>query len=290
LTYREGLRKARAALSSLFSGLKGKKGEEYLRSLSEVLIDSDIGVRTAQKLLQGLQRIEGEDAQRFLKENLIALMTPLEKKIVIPDSPSPYTLLVLGINGVGKTTTIGKMAHHFRDQGKKVLLAAGDTFRAAAIEQLVLWAQASGAEIVKGTQGADASAVIYDAIKAALSRGSDVVIVDTAGRQHTKVDLMEELRKVKRAMGKALQGAPHESLLVLDAGTGQNALSQAREFHSALSLTGLIMAKLDGTAKGGTLVAIARELSLPVAFLGLGEGIDDLVEFRARDYVEALFT
>ena len=182
------------------------------------------------------------------------------------------------------------MARWFASRGKKVLLAAGDTFRAAAIDQLALWAHASGSDIVKGTQGSDSSAVIFDAVKAAMSRGTDVVIADTAGRQHTKADLMNELKKVKKAMGKALEGAPHETLLVIDAGTGQNALAQARKFHSSLGITALVMTKLDGTAKGGTLVAIARELSLPIAYLGLGEGINDLVEFTAGEYVEALFS
>jgi fused signal recognition particle receptor len=181
------------------------------------------------------------------------------------------------------------LAKNLKEQGKKVILAAGDTFRAAGIEQLVIWAKKAGVDVVKGEPGSDPSAVIFDCIKAAVFRNMDIVIADTAGRQHTKTDLMNELNKVKRAMGKALSGSPHETLLVLDAGTGQNAVSQAREFHSILGLTGLIMTKLDGTAKGGTIVPIVRELSLPVYYLGFGEGIDDLLEFRASDYVEALF-
>lgn len=231
-----------------------------------------------------------DGAEAILRERLTALMTQCEKRLA-PDAAGvrPYVILVLGVNGVGKTTTIGKLAKRFRDQGKKPILAAGDTFRAAGIEQLAFWARMSGADLIKGIPGGDASAVIYDAVKAAVFRGADIVIADTAGRQHTKTDLMEELRKVKRAVGKALPGAPHETLLVLDAGTGQNAVSQAREFHSALGLTGLIMTKLDGTAKGGTLVGIVGALSLPVVFVGLGEGIDDLMEFNAREYVSALF-
>jgi len=294
LRYRDGLRKTREALESLLSRVKSREGEEFLRSLEKSLIAADIGVRTSQELVAGMRgksvlSMGEREAGRLLREDLIAILKPYEKKLTVSSSSGPFVILVLGVNGVGKTTTIAKIAKKLKDQGRKVILAAGDTFRAAGIEQLVIWAQKAGVDVIKGAPGSDPSAVIFDSIKAAVFRKMDVVIADTAGRQHTKVDLMNELSKVKRAMGKALPGSPHETFLVLDAGTGQNTMSQAREFHSVLGLTGLIMTKLDGTARGGTIVSIVREFSLPVVYLGFGEGIDDLLEFRASDYVEALF-
>jgi len=294
LSYRDGLRKTREALATLLSRAKGREEEEFLRSLEKSLIAADIGVRISQELVAGVKGksvlSKGDrEAGSFLREELIKILAPYEKKMNVSSSSGPFVILVLGVNGVGKTTTIAKMARKLKDQGKKVILAAGDTFRAAGIGQLVIWSQKAGVDIVKGEPGSDPSAVIFDCIKAAVFRKMDVVIADTAGRQHTKADLMNELNKVKRAMGKALPGSPHETFLVLDAGTGQNALSQAREFHSVLGLTGLIMTKLDGTAKGGTIVSIVSELSLPVVYIGFGEGIDDLLEFKASDYVEALF-
>jgi fused signal recognition particle receptor len=197
--------------------------------------------------------------------------------------------MVIGVNGTGKTTTLGKMAQKFKTQGKAVLLVAADTFRAAAIEQLEIWGQRAGCEVIKQKSGSDPSAVVFDALRAAKSRGSDVILVDTAGRLHTKINLMEELKKVKRIMDREMPGAPHEILLVLDATTGQNAITQAKMFNQALGVTGIALTKLDGTAKGGILIAISDELKIPLRYIGIGEKVEDLREFNARDFVEALF-
>ena len=206
-----------------------------------------------------------------------------------PPSPRPHVIFVVGVNGTGKTTTIGKLAHRLRREGASVLLCAGDTFRAAAVEQLAVWAERTGAEVIKQKAGADPAAVVYDALTAARARGVDVVIVDTAGRLHTKSNLMAELDKMKRTAAKLVPGAPHDVLLVLDATTGQNGLSQAREFTAAAGVTGIVLTKLDGTARGGIVVAIVRELGLPVRFVGTGETADDLVPFDAQTFVNSLF-
>ena len=206
-----------------------------------------------------------------------------------PGLDRPWVVMVVGVNGVGKTTTIGKLAHQLKREGREVLLVAGDTFRAAASEQLVLWGERAGASVIRQKSGSDPSAVAFDAMEAALSRGVDVVLLDTAGRMHTKVNLMEELKKVQRVIKKKMDAAPHEVLLVLDATTGQNALSQARLFKSELGVTGLILTKLDGTAKGGIVVAICQELQLPLRFIGIGEGLEDLQPFNAEEFVRAIF-
>jgi fused signal recognition particle receptor len=207
----------------------------------------------------------------------------------VPGPGEPLVIMVIGVNGVGKTTTIGKAAHRYRGQGKKVMLVAADTFRAAAVEQLEIWGERVGADVIKQREGADPSAVAFDALTAALSRRADVVLIDTAGRLHTKSNLMEELKKVRRVIGRKLPGAPHEVWLVLDATTGQNAISQAEMFHEALGITGIVLTKLDGTAKGGIVVGISHQLRLPILFIGIGEGIDDLRPFDASDFVEAIF-
>ncbi|MBP1711973.1 MAG: ftsY, partial [Deltaproteobacteria bacterium] len=204
-------------------------------------------------------------------------------------SARPYVIMVVGVNGTGKTTTIGKMAQKFSAQGKSVLMAAGDTFRAAAIEQLEIWGQRVGCEVIRQKSGSDPSAVVFDALKAAQSRQTEIVLVDTAGRLHTKINLMEELKKIRRIMERELPGAPHEVLLVLDATTGQNAIAQAKMFTKTVGVTGIVLSKLDGTAKGGILVAISNELKIPIRYIGIGEKIDDLREFNARDFVDALF-
>jgi len=224
-----------------------------------------------------------------LKTEILSLIKnahyPAEKK----EQPVPNIIMVVGVNGVGKTTTIGKLAARFKQEGRKVLIVAADTFRAAAGEQLTIWAEKSGAQIVKHRDGADPASVAYDGVEAAIARGTDVVLVDTAGRLHTKVNLMEELKKIRRTIAKKLPGAPHEILMILDATTGQNALTQAKLFHEAMGLTSIALTKLDGTAKGGIVIAICDELNIPLEYIGVGEKIDDLQEFDPDQFVEALF-
>jgi fused signal recognition particle receptor len=224
----------------------------------------------------------------LLKKEMTALLGDMQP-IAMPET-RPYVILAVGVNGVGKTTTIGKLASRFRSQELSVLLAAGDTFRAAAIEQLEIWSRRADTQIVKHQMGSDPAAVAFDAVAAALSRKTDVVIIDTAGRLHTKSNLMEELKKVRRSVDKALPGAPHETLLVVDATTGQNALRQAELFHEAVGITGIALTKLDGTAKGGIVFAIKKDLGIPVRLIGIGEGIDDLRDFEPKEFVEALFS
>jgi len=296
---RQGLSKTRAGLTDrLDQLLLGKKEIDtaLLEDLEEILFTSDLGVATTQELIQqiqaGVTRKELDNPERLkeaLRDQILAFLqiSPPEKKR--PKPGEPLIIMVVGVNGVGKTTTIGKAAHLFRDEGKKVMLVAADTFRAAAIEQLDIWAERAGAEVIKQVSGADPSAVVFDAVAAAQSRGSHVVIVDTAGRLHTKSNLMDELQKIRRVTGRKLPGAPHEVWLVLDATTGQNALNQAAMFHQALGVTDIIMTKLDGTAKGGIVVGISHQLGLPIRFVGIGEKIDDLRPFDAEDYVKALF-
>jgi fused signal recognition particle receptor len=277
--------------------LLGKKQIDAatLEELEEILISADIGVTTTTELIalleQRLKRNElsdGEALKRALKEEILSRLSR-ESAPVDVDSSKPYVIMVIGVNGVGKTTTIGKLAGKFRSEGKEVLLVAADTFRAAAAEQLEIWAERVGVDIVRHKEGADPSAVVFDGCRAGLARNKDIVFVDTAGRLHTKVNLMEELKKMRRIMGREIPGAPHETLLILDASTGQNALSQARLFREAAGVTGLAITKLDGTAKGGIVVAISSELKIPVRFIGVGEGIDDLREFDSEQFVNAIF-
>jgi len=295
---KEGLFRTHEGLISKIDELivgKKKIDEDLLAQLEEILITSDIGVKSTQELLDNLaaqvQRKEFEDAdllKKNLQEQILRILSGQEKPINV-DAARPFIIMVIGVNGTGKTTTIGKMAQKFKDQGKAVLLVAADTFRAAAIEQLEIWAQRVSCEVIKQKSGSDPSAVVFDALKAAKSRGGDVILVDTAGRLHTKVNLMEELKKVKRIMEREFPGAPHEILLVLDATTGQNAIAQAKMFNQELGVTGIALTKLDGTAKGGILIAISEELKIPLRYIGIGEKVDDLREFNARDFVEALF-
>ena len=292
-----GLQKTRNSLLVRMEGLFARNtfDDAFYEELEEILIGADVGVETTLHLVEKLrERVKEEkagDGDRVM-ELLKDLILDILGRETVPlqlGGERPAVILVLGVNGVGKTTTIGKLAHRFREENKKVLLAAGDTFRAAAGEQLQIWAERSGSELIKHQQGADPSAVIFDAISAAVSRGSDVVLCDTAGRLHNKANLMAELQKIRRVVGKALPGAPHEVLLVLDATTGQNALAQAKVFHEAVPLSGLVLTKLDGTAKGGIVIAIAQKLRLPVKYVGVGEGIDDLLPFDPAEYVEGLF-
>ncbi|MDP3038355.1 MAG: signal recognition particle-docking protein FtsY [Deltaproteobacteria bacterium] len=295
---KQGLFKTHQGLVSKIDQLiagKKKIDDDLLAELEEILITSDIGVKTTQELLHNVavkvQRKELEDAdllKKNLQEQMLHILSQQENPLNL-STARPFVITVIGVNGTGKTTTIGKMAQKFKAQGKSVLLIAADTFRAAAIEQLEIWGQRAGCDVIKQKSGSDPSAVVFDGLKAAKSRGIDVVIVDTAGRLHTKVNLMEELKKVKRIMGREIPGAPHEILLVLDATTGQNSISQAKMFNQAVGVTGIALTKLDGTAKGGILIAISDELKIPLRYIGIGEKLDDLREFNARDFVEALF-
>ena len=270
--------------------------EETLEEIEEILIEADIGVEPTLRIIDQLRErfetgepVENPEIQEFLEEEIRKILLPSDTAPSIAITTKPHVILVVGVNGVGKTTTIGKMAHKLSREGKKVLFAAGDTFRAAAIDQLGIWANRTGSDIVQHQPGADAASVAFDAIQAARARDIDVVLIDTAGRLHTKINLMEEVKKIRRVVAKALPGAPHETLLVLDATTGQNAVIQAKQFHSTVELTGLVLAKLDGTAKGGVVIAIADELDLPVRYVGLGEGIEDLDDFDPENFVRALF-
>jgi fused signal recognition particle receptor len=277
--------------------VQGKKeiDAELLDNLEMALISSDVGVRTASETLdavrQKLSRRQLTDATELkttIAEHLMGILTGVAGK-ERPSPVPPRVILIVGVNGTGKTTTIGKLAHRFKKEGKNVLLCAGDTFRAAASEQLDIWGERTQTPVIKQKAGADPSAVLYDALQAAKARGADTVIVDTAGRLHTKSNLMSELEKMKRTAGRLVHGAPHEVLLVLDAVTGQNGLEQARQFTETAGVTGLVLTKLDGTAKGGIVVAIARELGLPIRYVGVGEKVEDLVPFDAASFVRSLF-
>lgn len=292
---RNGLAKTRKLLSTdieeLFAGNR-KVDEELLEELEELLITSDIGIQTTMDLIQSLTKKSlkistAEQLKETLKEKIISI---LGGEIQEPQKieSKPHVIMVIGVNGVGKTTTIGKLASKFMASGEKVLIAAADTFRAAAVEQLEIWAERAGAEIVKHKEMTDPSAVVYDGIEAAIARNVDIVLIDTAGRIHTKKNLMEELKKVKRTISKKIPEAPHEILLILDATTGQNALSQAKLFNEALGVTGIALTKLDGTAKGGIVVSICGTLEIPLQYIGIGEKIDDLQEFDPIQFVNAL--
>jgi fused signal recognition particle receptor len=266
-----------------------------LEELETRLLTADVGVAATERILSELRRrvarrelTDGAALLQALRESLTAILAPCAKPLLIDPGRKPFVILVVGVNGSGKTTSIGKIAQRCAAEGRSVLLAAGDTFRAAAIEQLKVWAERSGADFAAQLPGADPGAVVFDALAAARARGSDVLLADTAGRLHSQSHLMEELKKVRRVIQRAEPGAPHEVLLVLDANQGQNALAQARQFGAAVGVTGLVLTKLDGTAKGGIVVAIAEELKIPIRFIGIGEGADDFAEFDASAFARAL--
>jgi len=297
---KQGLSKTREGfVEQIDRLLQGKKtiDQDLLDDLEGLLIAADLGVRTSSQLIdsvqQGLKRgelKEPEKVREFIKQEILRILKSGEKPLSIDFSQTrPFVFMVVGVNGVGKTTTIGKMAHQYSSQGKKVLIGAADTFRAAAVEQLEIWANRVGADLIKQSKGTDPSAVAFDSVHAARARNMDLVFIDTAGRLHTKVNLMEEVKKVKRIIGRECPGAPHEVLLVLDATTGQNAISQAKLFDEGIGVTGIALTKLDGTAKGGIIVGITQELNIPIRLVGVGEGIDDLKEFNASEFVQALF-
>ncbi|BAN45999.1 signal recognition particle receptor [Metapseudomonas resinovorans NBRC 106553] len=296
---KQGLSKTSASLgegmASLFLGRKAID-DDLLDEIETRLLTADVGVEATSAIVQSLtqkvarkQLADSDALYKALQDELAALLRPVEQPLKIDGGRVPYVILVVGVNGVGKTTTIGKLAKKLQQEGKKVMLAAGDTFRAAAVEQLQVWGERNNIAVIAQHTGADSASVIFDAVQAAKARGVDVLIADTAGRLHTKDNLMEELKKVRRVIGKLDETAPHEVLLVLDAGTGQNAINQAKQFHQAVNLSGLALTKLDGTAKGGVIFALAKQFGLPIRYIGVGEGIDDLRTFEADAFVKALF-
>jgi fused signal recognition particle receptor len=293
-----GLTKTRDALRGSVQTLfatKAKLSSDQLEKLHEALYRADVGVATADKLVDHVRTTIGRDAEVEWEAVAAALKERAREILAAPQTPlapaaqPPWVILVVGVNGVGKTTTIGKLAAHFLAADKKVLLAAADTFRAAAIEQLRVWGDRLGVDVVHHKSGSDPAAVAYDGVKAAMARGADVLLIDTAGRLHSKNELMAELGKINRVIGKDLPGAPHETWLVIDATTGQNAVAQVKAFREVVALTGLVVTKLDGTAKGGVLIGIADQFGLPIRYVGVGEKAADLRAFAAEDYVESLF-
>ena len=281
-------------LASLVLGKK-KIDAELLDELETRLLLADVGVDATRQIIDDLTarvaRKQLDDADALfaaLREDMTAILAPCSRPLVLTEGVKPFVILMVGVNGVGKTTTIGKLANRLQAQGKSVMLAAGDTFRAAAVEQLQVWGERNDVTVITQGSGADSAAVIFDAFQSARARGIDVLIADTAGRLHTQANLMEELKKIKRVIAKLDAAAPHEVMLTVDAGTGQNALNQATQFHAAMGLTGLTLTKLDGTAKGGIIFAIAKRLSVPIRFIGVGEAIEDLREFDAGEFVDAL--
>ena len=278
--------------------LVGRKeiDDELFEDIETQLLVADIGVEATDTIISALtekvgreELVDADALYDALQDELRKLLVPVDQPLVIDAQKKPYVILMVGVNGVGKTTTIGKLARRFQNEGKSVMLAAGDTFRAAAVEQLQVWGERNNIAVIAQHSGADSASVIFDAVQAAQSRGIDVLIADTAGRLHTKANLMEELSKVVRVMRKLIPDAPHEVLLVLDAGTGQNAINQAKEFRQAVGVSGLVLTKLDGTAKGGVLFALAKTTGLPIRFIGVGEKLEDLRPFEAEEFVQALF-
>ena len=296
---KQGLSKTSASIGEGMASLfLGKKviDDDLLDEIETRLLTADVGVEATSAIVQNLtqkvarkQLADADALYKSLQEELAALLRPVEQPLKVQAQNKPYVILVVGVNGAGKTTTIGKLAKKLQLEGKKVMLAAGDTFRAAAVEQLQVWGERNQIPVIAQHTGADSASVIFDAVQAAKARGADVLIADTAGRLHTKDNLMEELKKVRRVIGKLDADAPHEVLLVLDAGTGQNAISQAKYFNQSVELTGLALTKLDGTAKGGVIFALAKQFNIPIRFIGVGEGIDDLRTFEAEPFVKALF-
>ncbi|MGF6395275.1 signal recognition particle-docking protein FtsY [Pseudomonas plecoglossicida] len=296
---KQGLSKTSASIGEGMASLfLGKKviDDDLLDDIETRLLTADVGVEATSAIVQNLtqkvarkQLADADALFKSLQEELAALLRPVEQPLKVEATNKPYVILVVGVNGAGKTTTIGKLAKKLQLEGKKVMLAAGDTFRAAAVEQLQVWGERNHIPVIAQHTGADSASVIFDAVQAAKARGVDVLIADTAGRLHTKDNLMEELKKVRRVIGKLDAEAPHEVLLVLDAGTGQNAISQAKYFNQSVELTGLALTKLDGTAKGGVIFALAKQFNIPIRFIGVGEGIDDLRTFEAEPFVKALF-
>lgn len=304
-TLNKGLEKTKESFfNKLARSVVGKSrvDDEVLDNLEEILITSDVGVETTLKIIEKIEErvardkfMGVEELNTILKEEIISLLeennTSSEVNFEIPDhGENPHVIMVVGVNGVGKTTTIGKLAHQFKQQGKKVVLGASDTFRAAAVDQLIIWSERVGVPIIQQGMGADPASVAFDTLQSAKAQGADVVIVDTAGRLHNKVNLMNELGKIKRVMDKVIPGAPHEVLLVLDGSTGQNAYEQAKQFAAATDINALAITKLDGTAKGGVVIGISDQMKIPVKYIGVGEGMEDLQPFIRKEFVDSLFS
>ena len=279
---------------------KSKVDEDALDDIEEALITSDIGVETTLKIIERLEErvakdkyLDAKELNTFLKEEMSLLLEESnnsdEVEFTVPQTDGPYVIMVVGVNGVGKTTTIGKLAHQFKQAGKKVVLGAADTFRAAAVDQLVIWSERVGVDIVKQEMGSDPASVAFDTVQSAKNKGADVVIIDTAGRLHNKVNLMNELTKIRNVMSKVIPDAPHDVMLVLDASTGQNAIEQAKQFTLATKVDSLALSKLDGTAKGGVVIGISDQFKIPVRYIGVGEGIEDLQVFNKKEFVDSLF-
>lgn len=302
-TLDKGLEKTKSSffdkLSKAVAG-KSKVDDEVLDNLEEVLVSSDVGVNTTLKVIKRIEArvakdkyVGTEELNKILREEIAGLLSEIDSgnatDFEIPQNKRPYVIMVVGVNGVGKTTTIGKMAYQFKKAGKKVVLGAGDTFRAAAIDQLQIWADRTGVDIVKQSMGSDPASVAFDTLKSAVNQNADVVIIDTAGRLHNKVNLMNELTKVKRVMQKVIPDAPHDVLLVLDGSTGQNAFEQAKQFTAATEVTSLAVTKLDGTAKGGVVIGISDQFQIPVKYIGVGEGMEDLQVFNKLEFVDSFF-
>jgi len=290
-----GLSKSSGKIAAGLSALAGRKLDDALiEEIEELLITADLGPAPAAKLAAGLAKgrfdktVTGEELREALAVDISAMLEPVAQPLVLDPARRPHVVLIVGVNGSGKTTTIGKMARQYRDQGKTVMLAAGDTFRAAAVEQLQIWGERTGCPVVAGKQGADAAGLAYEALEKARNEGMDVLLIDTAGRLHNKADLMAELEKIIRVIGKQDETAPHDCVLVLDATTGQNALAQVQTFKDLVDVTGLIVTKLDGTARGGVLVALADRFGLPVHAVGVGEAAEDMRPFTARDFANGL--
>ncbi|WP_165020345.1 signal recognition particle-docking protein FtsY [Dysgonomonas sp. ZJ279] len=302
-TLDKGLEKTKESMFSKLSRIvagKSKVDEDVLDDLEEVLITSDVGVNTTLKIIERIEAraekdkyVNAEELNNILREEIVALLTENNttdtEDFSIPEDKKPYVIMVVGVNGVGKTTTIGKLANQFKKAGKSVYLGAADTFRAAAVEQLVIWGERVGVPVVKQAMGSDPASVAFDTLSSAKANNADVVIIDTAGRLHNKIGLMNELSKIKKVMDKIIPEAPHEVLLVLDGSTGQNAFEQATQFTAATDVTALAITKLDGTAKGGVVIGISDQFKIPVKYIGLGEGIEDLQVFRRKEFVDSLF-
>jgi signal recognition particle-docking protein FtsY len=302
-TLDKGLSKTKESVFSKITRVvagKSKVDEDVLDNLEEILVTSDVGVETTLKIISKIEDriardkyVNTSELTRILREEIASLLTGDEPEadnyFELPSDKKPYVIMVVGVNGVGKTTTIGKLAYHFKQAGKKVYLGAADTFRAAAVEQLVIWGERVGVEVVKQKMGSDPASVAFDTLNSAKANGADVVIIDTAGRLHNKINLMNELTKIKNVMKKVVPDAPHEVLLVLDGSTGQNAFEQAKQFTAATEVNALAITKLDGTAKGGVVIGISDHFQIPVKYIGLGEGLEDLQVFRKREFVDSLF-
>jgi fused signal recognition particle receptor len=296
---KNGLAKTRTAVLGRMDALlfgRSQIDAELLEEIEEILIAADVGIKMTTEIMNALETRRRAGALKdaaavkdVIRTTIRARLQQVEENLQVSAPGGPHVIMVVGVNGVGKTTTIGKLAHRYLQAGRKVILGAGDTFRAAAAEQLAIWGERAGVDVIRHAEGADPAAVAFDAARAAVARKQDILIFDTAGRLHTKVHLMEELKKIRRILGREIDGAPHETLLILDAATGQNALNQARLFRDAVAVDGVVLTKLDGTARGGIVIAISSELGLPVRYIGIGEGLEDLRPFVADEFVEAIF-